>query len=243
LLKNLFSCLPLQINFYDIATFSEKISGKIPVNTLEQMWFLENLTKIRSPFYQNSKRIFDLTLSILILIVALPLLPVIILAIKLSSRGPIFFQQKRVGKNSKIFTIIKFRSMFIDAENQGAQWATKNDPRVTKIGRIMRKTRIDEIPQLLNVIKGEMSLIGPRPERPEFVEQLHQEIPFYKERLLVKPGLTGWAQVEGPNYGGSKNESLEKLQYDLFYIKNQSFGLDLSITLKTIKTILTRKGQ
>jgi len=133
--------------------------------------------------------------------------------------------------------------MIIDAEKNGAQWASKNDPRVTSLGKFMRKTRIDELPQLINVIKGDMSLIGPRPERPEFVEQLERQIPFYKERLLVRPGLSGWAQVFGPAYGGSKEETMEKLQYDLYYIKNRSFGLDLGIALRTIKTILTRKGQ
>lgn len=243
LIKSMFSCLELQINFYDIASFYEKITGKIPVKTIEQMWFLENLTHAKNSLTENTKRILDIILSFIIISISLPFFPFVYLAIKISSPGPLFFKQFRVGKNGKIFTIIKFRSMVVNAENNGPQWAQKEDPRVTKIGKILRKTRIDEIPQLINIIKGEMSLIGPRPERPEFVEQLYKEIPFYKERLLVKPGLTGWAQVEGPAYGGSKDESLEKLQYDLYYIKNQSLVLDLSILLKTIKTIVTRKGQ
>jgi len=133
--------------------------------------------------------------------------------------------------------------MIHNAENNGPQWAAKNDHRITSIGGFLRKTRIDELPQLFNVLKNEMSLIGPRPERPEFVEQLETQIPFYKERLLVKPGLTGWAQVVGPAYGGSKEESLEKIQYDLYYIKNRSLGLDLSILLKTIRIVLSRRGQ
>jgi len=240
---DLFSCLPLQINFFNLSAFYEKITGKIPVNTISRNWFLENLASSKSRLYHNFKRLIDLSISIIILIAFSPFLPLVILAVKFGSAGPIFFKQKRVGKNNLQFIVVKFRSMFIDAENNGAVWASKNDPRVTKFGKFMRKTRVDEVPQLINVIKGEMSLIGPRPERPEFVEELSVQIPFYKERLLVKPGLTGWAQVAGPAYGGSKEESLEKLQYDLFYIKNQSLGLDLSIVLKTIKTILTRKGQ
>jgi lipopolysaccharide/colanic/teichoic acid biosynthesis glycosyltransferase len=148
-----------------------------------------------------------------------------------------------VGKNGKEFLAIKFRSMIENAEKNGAQWATKNDSRVTRFGRLMRKTRLDEIPQLLNILRGEMSLIGPRPERPEFIQSLSQEIPFYSERLLVKPGLAGWAQLLGPAYGGSKEETLEKLKYDLYYVKNRSLLLDLSIILKTIRVVLGGRGQ
>lgn len=240
--KSLFSCLPLKINFFDIANFYEKITGKIPVTTIEQIWFLENLSESNKRFYEAAKRIFDIIFSLAMLIVSAPFFPLVTLIIKINSKGPIFFTQIRTGKDGKTFKAIKFRTMVNDAENNGPQWAVKNDPRVTRFGKFMRKTRIDEIPQLINVLFGEISLIGPRPERPEFVEQLQNEIPFYKERLLVKPGLTGWAQVIGPAYGGSKKESLEKLQYDLFYIKNRSLTLDLSILLKTIKTILSRKG-
>ena len=241
--KSLFACLPLKIRFFDIATFYEKITGKIPVTTIEQIWFLENLTESRKKLYESLKRIFDLIFSLAFLIVSLPLAPLIALVIKLDSQGPIFFTQQRTGKEGKAFKAIKFRTMVVNAETNGPQWAAKNDQRVTKSGRFLRKTRLDEIPQLINVLRGEMSLIGPRPERPEFIEQLQNEIPFYKERLLIKPGLTGWAQVMGPAYGGSKEESLEKLQYDLFYIKNRSLALDLSILLKTIKTVLSVKGQ
>ena len=243
LAKNLFDCLPLKINFFNITNFYEKIIGKVPVTTVEQVWFLENLSESNKNLYEVVKRVFDILLSLVLLVGALPFVPVIALMIKLSSSGPIFFVQTRTGKQGKDFKAIKFRTMVANAETNGAQWATKNDPRVTALGKIMRQTRIDEIPQLINVIKGEMSMIGPRPERPEFVEELEKQIPFYKERLLVRPGLSGWAQVAGPAYGGSREESLEKLQYDLFYIKNRSFGLDLSIALKTIKTIITRKGQ
>ena len=240
--KSLFNCLPLKISFFDIATFYEKITGKIPVTTIEQIWFLENLTESNKKSYEILKRILDIFFSLILLLLSLPFIPLIILAVKLDSRGPIFFNQIRTGREGKPFRAIKFRTMVANAEMNGPQWATENDPRVTKLGRLLRKTRIDEIPQLINVLRGEMSLIGPRPERPEFVEQLQTEIPFYKERLLIKPGLTGWAQVMGPAYGGSKEESLEKLQFDLFYIKNRSLALDLSILLKTIRTVLSQQG-
>ncbi|MDX9893249.1 MAG: sugar transferase [Patescibacteria group bacterium] len=240
--QSLFECLPLKINFFEIASFYEKIMGKIPVNTIEQIWLLENLSEGNKKSYEYFKQISDIGLSIIMLLLSLPFIPLIILAIKIDSRGPIFFTQIRTGKLGKNFLAIKFRTMVQNAEVNGAQWAVKNDPRVTRLGKFLRQTRIDEIPQLINVLRGEMSLIGPRPERPEFIEQLQQEIPFYKERLLTKPGLTGWAQVVGPAYGGSKEESLEKLQYDLYYIKNRSLALDISIILKTIKIVLARKG-
>jgi exopolysaccharide biosynthesis polyprenyl glycosylphosphotransferase len=243
LLKSLFACLPLKINFFDLANFYEKITGKIPVTTIEQIWFLENLTENNKKVYDHLKRIFDISFSFLLLVVTLPLVPLVAILVKFSSQGPIFFHQVRTGQAGQNFTLIKFRSMLKDAETQGHQWAKENDPRITKIGRFLRKTRLDEIPQLLNVLKGEMSLVGPRPERPEFIEQLQNEIPFYKERLLVKPGLTGWAQVMGPVYGGSIEESLEKLQYDLYYIKNRSLALDINIFLKTIKIIITKSGR
>lgn len=243
LLRSLINCLPLKINFFNITHFYERITGKIPVTTIEEIWFLENLTNNPKRLYDVAKRLLDLTTAALLLLISLPFTPFIISAIWLNSRRPILFTQIRVGRDSKPFLAIKFRTMLVNAEQNGPQWATKNDPRVTTIGRFLRKTRIDEIPQLWNVLMGEMSLIGPRPERPEFVEQLSKRLPFYTERLLVKPGLTGWAQVAGPAYGGSVEESLEKLQYDLFYIKNRSLGLDISIILKTIKTVLSRKGQ
>lgn len=241
--KSLFECLPLKVSFFDSANFYEKIMGKVPIATIEQVWFLENLSESNKNLYEILKRIFDIVLSVILLAITVIFLPIIGLAVKLSSKGPIFFIQTRTGKQGKNFRTIKFRTMVTDAEKNGAQWAAKNDPRITPLGRFMRKTRIDELPQLINIIKGDMSLIGPRPERPEFIEELETQIPFYKERLLVRPGLSGWAQVFGPAYGGSKEESLEKLQYDLYYIKNRSFGLDLGIALRTIKTILTRKGQ
>lgn len=241
--KILFNCLSLKINIVDLPTFYENITGKIPLKAINQMWFLENITTHRKNFYNFFKRIFDFSFALVILAPCLTITPFIALAIKLTSPGPIFFKQKRTGKNGRAFQALKFRSMYLDAEKHGPQWAQKNDPRVTRVGRFLRKSRLDEIPQLFNIIRGEMSFVGPRPERPEFIEELEKEIPFYRQRLLVKPGLSGWAQIEGPSYGGSKKESLEKLQYDLYYIKNYSLLLDLGIILKTINIILKFKGQ
>jgi lipopolysaccharide/colanic/teichoic acid biosynthesis glycosyltransferase len=164
------------------------------------------------------------------------------MAVKMGSRGSFFFMQQRTGRYGGKFMAVKLRSMYVNSESSGPQWAQKNDPRVTKVGKFMRKTRIDEIPQLINILRGEMSFIGPRPERPEFIEKLEKKIPFYNERLLVKPGLTGWAQINFP-YGASEADALQKLQYDLYYIKNRSFLLDLSILLKTVKTVLSGGGQ
>jgi lipopolysaccharide/colanic/teichoic acid biosynthesis glycosyltransferase len=171
-----------------------------------------------------------------------PLVPIIALLIKLDSKGPVFFKQVRVGEGEKPFVLIKFRTMSQDAEKTtGAVWAEKNDSRVTKLGSFLRKTRLDEIPQLFNILRGDMSFIGPRPERPEFVEDLKKVIPFYSERHFVKPGLTGWAQVRY-TYAASVEDAIEKLRYDLFYIKNMSIFLDTLIILETVKVILFRRG-
>ena len=237
-----YNILNLKINFLSLTEFYEEITGKIPINIINEIWFLENLKEGEKNFYEFSKRIFDIIFSLIGLLLTIPFLPIIALLIKIDSPGPIFFQQIRTGKNNKNFWAIKFRTMIKDAEKNGAQWAKENDPRITKLGKFFRKTRIDELPQLLNVLRGEMSFIGPRPERPEFIATLEKHIPFYKQRLIVKPGLTGWAQVNFP-YGSSIEDSLEKMQYDLFYIKNRSFALDTSIILKTINTILRGGGR
>ncbi|MFA6593827.1 MAG: sugar transferase [Candidatus Buchananbacteria bacterium] len=241
--KKIFDCLSLGIDVHRLTDFYETITQKVPIESIELGWFLENLTENSKKSYELLKRLIDIILAVIGLMVTAPLVPLIALIIKLESPGPIIFRQIRVGKNGKEFLAKKFRSMVRDAEKNGAQWATKNDARVTRFGRIMRKTRLDEVPQLLNVLRGEMSLIGPRPERPEFIQSLSQEIPFYSERLLVKPGLTGWAQLMGPSYGGSKEETVEKIKYDLYYVKNRSPLLDLSIALKTIRVVLGGRGQ
>jgi exopolysaccharide biosynthesis polyprenyl glycosylphosphotransferase len=175
------------------------------------------------------------------LVLCLPILPFLIIAVRLSSPGPIFFRQVRVGLRGKPFEVIKFRTMCHDAEKNGAQWAKKNDSRVTRVGRLMRKTRLDEIPQLWNVLKGDMGFVGPRPERPEFVDWLSSEIPFYELRHIIRPGLTGWAQVRY-GYGATLEETKHKLEYDLYYVKHMSVGLDLLVIFETVKTILLRRG-
>jgi exopolysaccharide biosynthesis polyprenyl glycosylphosphotransferase len=184
----------------------------------------------------------DLISAIVILLLVLPFLPIIVLVIKLDSAGPILFRQKRVGKRGKIYVLYKFRTMTVDAEkNTGAVWAKEHDPRVTRVGEFLRKCRIDEIPQLFNVLAGDMSLVGPRPERPEFVDKLKEIIPYYSERHFVKPGVTGWAQVRYP-YGASVEDAIEKLRYDLYYIKNLTMVFDLIVILETIKVVLFRRG-
>ncbi|WP_073154756.1 exopolysaccharide biosynthesis polyprenyl glycosylphosphotransferase [Seinonella peptonophila] len=191
-----------------------------------------------SSAYHIGKRVFEVLFCLLLLVVTLPVLIITAIAIKLESPGPIFYKQVRNGLNGTLFNVIKFRSMRNDAEKNGPQWATQNDARVTRIGQFIRKTRIDELPQLLNVFRGEMSLIGPRPERPIFTEEFAQEIPDFKHRLLVKPGLTGWAQVNG----GYDITPKEKLDLDLYYIQNQSMALDTKIFFRTIWVVLTGNG-
>ncbi|MEI6597340.1 MAG: sugar transferase [bacterium] len=243
LAKRIFECLAIGVSVYNLPLFYEQITATIPIDHIDQFWFLENLSENSKKSYDVIKRGLDIFFSIIGIIIALPFLPIIVTIIKLESAGSAFFTQIRTGKNGKPFLALKFRSMIKDAEKNGAQWATKNDARITKFGSFMRKTRLDEIPQLINVLRGELSFVGPRPERPEFIEILSQKIPYYKERLLAKPGLTGWAQLNGPAYGGSEAESKEKVKYDLFYVKNRSLWLDASILLKTIKIVLSGKGQ
>ncbi|MCC3356091.1 exopolysaccharide biosynthesis polyprenyl glycosylphosphotransferase [Bacillus sp. REN16] len=189
-------------------------------------------------YYIIIKRFMDILLSIIGLVITLPLLLSISLLIKIETPGPVFYLQERVGKNGKYFNVIKLRSMNVDAERNGAQWAHKNDPRVTKIGSFIRKTRIDELPQLINVIKGDMSLIGPRPERPLFTAQFNDEIPGFVNRLSVKPGVTGWAQING----GYDITPKEKLELDLYYIENCSITMDLKIIIRTVQVVLTGEG-
>lgn len=241
--KKFFDCISLGVDVYNINGFYEQITGKIPVESIDHSWFLENLAENSKKTYEIFKRFFDIALAVIGLIVTAPFIPIIALIIRLESPGPIIFRQVRTGRKGKPFLAMKFRSMVADAEKNGAQWATKNDPRVTRFGKIMRKTRLDEIPQLFNILRGEMSFVGPRPERPEFIEMLIKEIPFYQERHLVRPGLAGWAQLKGPSYGGSKEETLEKIKYDLYYIKNRSLFFDLTIILKTARVVLGGRGQ
>lgn len=222
--------------------FYESITGKIPVSMISEIWFLENLMEIKKQSFEKFKRIFDILLSIILFPILLIILPFAFLAIKTSGKGPVFYFQNRVGKNRKIFKLIKFRSMVQNAEKNGAEWAREKDNRITMAGNFLRKTRIDELPQIWNILKGNLSFIGPRPERPEFTNELTKKIPHYSIRHLVKPGLSGWAQVNFP-YGASVEDAMQKLQYDLYYIKNRSIILEFSILLKTILTVLSRAGR
>jgi sugar transferase (PEP-CTERM system associated) len=222
-------------------TLRERLYGKIQLDGLRPSNFLYSEGfRIRAS-QQFTRQVVSILAAATGLLLFLPFFPLVALGVKLSSKGPLFFRQQRVGMGGRVFGVIKFRTMFTDAEAGGAKWATKNDPRVTKIGMFLRKTRIDEIPQLWNVLRGDMGFVGPRPERPEFVNWLTEELPFYYLRTLIRPGLTGWAQVRY-GYGATLAETKEKLEYDLYYIKHMSLGLDLLIMFETIKTILRRRG-
>jgi len=229
------------ITVEDDGTLRERLYGKIQLEGLRPSNFLYSEGFRIQPSQQVIRQLVSIVVAAIGLLLFLPFFPFVVLAVKLSSRGPIFFKQTRVGMGGKNFEVIKFRTMFTDAEAGGAKWATKNDPRVTKVGMFLRKTRIDEIPQLWNVLRGDMGFVGPRPERPEFVAWLSQELPYYYLRTLIRPGLTGWAQVRY-GYGATLAETKEKLEYDLYYIKHMSLGLDLLIMFETIKTILRRRG-
>jgi len=237
----LFNCLAYQVTFFNYPDFYELLTGKIPVEAVGPGWFLENLQEGQKNYFNFTKRLFDFGLALLIFIISLPFWPLLALVIKLSSSGPIFFKQIRYGKNEKSFKIIKFRTM--RTANNDLTPTAENDERITLFGLFLRKTRLDEIPQVINILKGEMSFIGPRPERPEIISELESKIPFYKTRLLIKPGLTGWDQISGHYHSASLGDSLEKLQYDLYYLKHRSLYLDLSIALRTIATMLSRGGR
>ncbi|MFC1613104.1 sugar transferase [Patescibacteria group bacterium] len=241
-INKLASCLSMRVNFIDFTDFYEKIFSIVPINAINVSWFIENLTEGSKRIYDLFKRVIDIIMSIIIGLLSLPLIPFISIAIKINSKGSILFKQIRTGKNGKTFLAVKFRSMVDNAEKNGAEWSQENDNRITTVGKFLRKTRLDEIPQLLNVLRGEMSFVGPRPERPEFIEMLEKEVPFYKQRALVKPGLTGWAQANLA-YGASKEYSMQKLQYDLYYIKHRSMFLDLKIVLKTVAIVFGFKGR
>ncbi len=230
------------VKIEDATTYLEKMSGKIEVENLYPSWLVFGEGFRLGSSFLLTRRILSVIISLLGLIFALPLFPLIALAILLDSKGPVFYTQARVGKAGRVFKVVKFRTMRQDAEAaNGPQWADDNDPRITRIGRFLRSSRLDEIPQLWCVLKGEMAFVGPRPERPEFVEWLSKEIPFYGVRHMVRPGLTGWAQVKY-KYGSTVEDAREKLQYDLFYIKNASIGLDLLIVFQTVKTVLLLRG-
>ncbi|WPU65848.1 sugar transferase [Peredibacter starrii] len=231
------------VEIMDLAQFAEKISGKIPIKAIDESWFIEYCGHQESRSYDFLKLAIDKTAAILMLILLIPVAAILIPTLLIFHGRPIIFKQIRTGQNNKPFKLYKLRSMVVDAEKNGAQWAKPGDARVTTIGKFLRKTRLDELPQLINIIRGEMSLVGPRPERPEIIkDKLAPNIPFYNLRHLVKPGVTGWAQVTF-RYGFSQEDSAEKLQYDLFYVKNRSLWLDVLVILKTIKTVISGAGQ
>lgn len=240
----LLECRLRGIDVIDILGFFEREQGKLPLDLLRPEWLVYSEGFARSGFQDLTKRIFDITASLLILGITWPFMVLAFFAIKLEDGfdAPVLYQQTRVGYLGKPFGVLKFRSMSTNAEKDGvAQWATKNDSRVTRAGAIMRKTRIDELPQIINVLRGDMSFVGPRPERPEFVEKLGKEIRFYHERHAVKPGITGWAQVSYP-YGASTEDSEQKQEFDLYYIKNHTLFLDTLILLQTAEVVLFGKG-
>ncbi|MBI5913433.1 sugar transferase [Candidatus Azambacteria bacterium] len=241
--KILYALLPLGITIVDLPTFYARVTNKIPVSIIGEVWFFENLIESEKGFFEIEKRAFDAACAFLGSIITLPFLPLIALLIRIDSAGPVFYTQLRTGKNGMPFRLVKFRTMVENAEQSGVQWTQAKDARITKIGRLLRKTRIDELPQFWNVLKGDMSFVGPRPERPEFVAKLEREIPHYQMRHLVKPGLTGWAQIHQPLGGASVSDSIEKLQYDLYYIKNRTFIIDIDILAKTVLVILRREGR
>jgi sugar transferase (PEP-CTERM system associated) len=236
--KELLQCRIDGIEVIDGISFYETLSGKLLVEHISPSWLIFSDGFQKSKIKKNLKRLTDIILSALLLITFAPILCVVMLLIKIDSEGPVFYSQERIGERHRIYMIYKFRSMFTDAEEKtGPVFTTKDDDRITRFGRFLRKWRIDEIPQLWNVLRGEMSFVGPRPEREFFVKQLEQEIPYYRERFSVKPGITGWAQV-CYRYGYTLEDAVEKLNYDLFYIKNMSILMDLMIILRTIKIVL-----
>lgn len=244
LLQTLMDCLELGVEIVPMPVLYEQLTGRVPIEHVGSHWHVA--MPIDHPgtgaVWPMVKRLSDIVLASAGLLVMLPFFPVIALAIYLDSPGPVFYTQDRVGKNGRVFKLYKFRTMKVDAEKDGPKWAEKNDQRVTRVGKLLRATHVDEFPQFINILKGEMSAVGPRPERPEFVEELAKEIPFYRVRHAVKPGMAGWGLVK-QGYGASKEDALIKLQYDLYYIKHQSLWLDMVILIKTIIDTVTFRGR
>jgi sugar transferase (PEP-CTERM system associated) len=242
-MDQLLACRIRGIPVIDLAGFYERAKSEVPLDSLKASWLVYGDGFVQGRARQWAKRGFDILCSSVLLLLASPVMLLTMLAIKLDSPGPIIYRQERVGLGGRIFMCLKFRSMRTDAEKDGvARWAAKNDSRITRIGAFIRKTRIDELPQLLSVLKGQMSLVGPRPERPSFVAQLKEQIPFYDVRHSVKPGVTGWAQVRY-SYGASLEDARRKHQFDLYYVKNNSLFLDLLVLIETVSVVLFREGQ
>ncbi len=241
-LKDLMACKLAGIRVIDYSTFWEKETGEVDIDALQPSWIIFSDGFVGGWMQSVVKRTFDLVASLLFLALTFPVMVFVAVAIKLESRGPVFYRQERVGLHGVPFMLLKFRSMHRDAERSDQpRWTEQNDPRITRVGAWIRRTRVDETPQILNVLKGDMSLVGPRPERPYFVEDLAEQIPFYKERHEVKPGITGWAQLNSP-YAASVDEAKQKLQYDLYYIKNYSIFLDIIVLMQTVRVVLWPEG-
>ncbi len=243
----LFPLLSNKVTIIDLEEFYERVFNKVALDILDDTWFIKNLENLSLDFYLFTKRIFDILFAVFGLIITIPLYPILAILIKLGSKGPVFFTQGRVGKNDRVYRVYKFRTMKAigpggSAETNKPIYATSGDARVTKVGRVLRTYHLDELPQLWNILKGEMSLVGPRPIRPEFMEKLNKNIPYYNMRHLVKPGLTGWAQINY-GYGITIKDEYIKLQYDIYYAKKQSLVLDLAILIKTIKSVFVVRGQ
>lgn len=237
----MFSLLAEKASFFTLPDFYEIVTRKIPLGSINENWFLRNINLEKKYIYQIFKRFLDLIIAFTALLLTVVFWPLIAIIIKIESKGPVFFKQIREGKNGKTFTIYKFRTM--KTTNNDFKPTAEKDDRITKFGNFMRKTRIDELPQIINILNGTMSLIGPRPERPELAKELEEKIPYYRQRLLVKPGITGWDQVSGEYHSPSYEDTYKKLQYDLYYIKNQSIFLDISIFFKTITTVFHKMGR
>jgi sugar transferase (PEP-CTERM system associated) len=223
------------------ASFYERLTGRVQLDMMRPSWLIFSGRGRQARFNAVTRIVLHRLVALVGAVLSLPIAIMTALLIKLDSRGPVLYKQERVGRNGRTFMVMKFRSMRTDAEKDGPVWARSADDRVTRVGRIIRKIRIDEIPQFWNILKGEMNFVGPRPERPHFVSQLAEEIPYYEQRHLIAPGLTGWAQIKYP-YGSSIEDARQKLQYDLYYIKNQSLSLDAAIMFETVKTILFGRG-
>jgi len=229
------------VSIEESASFYERLTGRVLLDLIRPSWLIFSSRGRRARLNELANAAMHRTVALFGAVLSLPISIITAILIKIESRGPIFYRQERVGKNGRPFSVMKFRSMRVDAEKDGPVWAKTEDERTTRVGRIIRKIRVDEIPQFWNILRGDMNFVGPRPERPHFIAQLAQEIPFYEQRHLVAPGLTGWAQIKYP-YGASIEDAKQKLEYDLYYLKNQSITLDATIMFETIKTILLGRG-
>jgi len=241
-IKDILKCKLAGVSVVDLPTFFERETGRIELETLNTSWLIFSDGFSQGPVKAVIKRVFDMSVSVLVLLLAWPVMALTALLIYREDGGPILYKQQRVGQGGRVFELMKFRSMRVDAEGDGKpQWARKDDDRTTRVGRFIRKVRIDELPQLFNVLRGDMSFVGPRPERPYFVEQLSREIPYYNARHALKPGITGWAQVRYP-YGASVEDAIQKLQYDLYYVKNNTLFLDLIVLFQTARVVIWNEG-